>query len=169
MVPLTTGLSLISPTGLFQSLPAPLPCFIYVSPIASIASSRGVNQQQYADDTQLYLFLSPAYLSSSLCSLQRCVSSLHSWFLHNGLVLYPTKTEAVCFGTSPRLQSLSNITSIEVAGTYVSGRLRQATCVTFDKHLNFDKNISNVCSSSYFHIRGLLLTHKLPRSSPVLL
>jgi len=27
--------------------------------------------------------------------------------------------------------------------------------VTFDKHLNFDKHISNVCSSSYFHIRAL--------------
>jgi len=24
--------------------------------------------------------------------------------------------------------------------------------VTYDKHLNFDKHISNVCSSSYFHI-----------------
>ena len=34
-----------------------------------------------------------------LRSLQRCVSSLHSWFLHNGLVFIPTKTEAICFGT----------------------------------------------------------------------
>jgi len=37
-----------------------------------------------------------------------------------------------------------------------TGRLRQAILgVTFDKHLNFDKHISNVCSSSYFHIRAL--------------
>jgi len=46
--------------------------------IASIVSSNGVNQQQYADDTQLILFISPASLSSRLCSLQGCVSSLHS-------------------------------------------------------------------------------------------
>ena len=57
-------------------------------------------------DAQLFLFISPASLSSSICSLQRCVSSRHSWFLHNGLVLNPFKTEAICFGTNPRLKSL---------------------------------------------------------------
>jgi len=41
-------------------------CLTY---IASIVSSHGVNQQQYADDTKLFLFISPASLSSSLCSL----------------------------------------------------------------------------------------------------
>jgi len=47
----------------------------YVSPIASIVSSHGVNQQQYADDTQLFVVLSPSSLSSSLCSPQRCLFS----------------------------------------------------------------------------------------------
>jgi len=43
-----------------------------------------------------------------------------------------------------------------VAGTSVS-RVDYAKLlgVTFDKHLNYDKHISNVCSSSYFHIRTL--------------
>jgi len=41
-------------------------------------------------------------------------------------------------------------------------------CVWNYKHLNFDKHISSVCSSSYFHIRALrhirrFLTQKLPR------
>jgi len=81
---------------------------IHVSPIASVVFSQGVNQQQYADDSQLFVFLSPASLSRGICSLQWCVSSLHSWFIHNSLVLKPTKTEAICFGTSPRFQSLSN-------------------------------------------------------------
>jgi len=46
--------------------------------------------------------------------------------------------------------------SIEVAGTSVSlVDYVKLLDVTFDKHLNFDKHISNVCSSSYFHIRAL--------------
>jgi len=57
---------------------APILFTIYVSPIASIVSSQGFNQQLYADDTQLFVLLSPS--SSSLFSLQRCVSSLHSRF-----------------------------------------------------------------------------------------
>jgi len=130
---------------------------IYVSPIASIVSSHSVNQQQYADDTQLFLFISPASLSSSsLCSFQRCVSSLHSWFLHNGLVLNPTKTEAICFSTNPRLKSLSSLTSIEVAGSSVPlANHIKLLIVILDNHLNFDRHISNVCSSSYFRIRAL--------------
>jgi len=47
---------------------------IYVSPITSIASSHGVNQQQYADDTQHFLLLSPATYSS-LCNIRRCFFS----------------------------------------------------------------------------------------------
>jgi len=154
-------------TGLSQSLPlsytfilwcSPRRCLIgpilftiYVSPIASIVSSHGVNQQQYADDAQLFVFLFPSSLSSSLCSLQRCVSFLQRWFIHLGLVLNPTNAEAICFGSSPRLQSLSNLTSMEVAGISVS---LVVDCVKL-LGVNFDKYISNVCSSSYFHIRAL--------------
>jgi len=171
---LKTGLSPISPIGLSQSLPAPLPFSyylhlvvfpkalsspilftIYVLPIASIVSSHGVNQQQNADDTQLFVFLS-LHLYLAVSAASSGVSSLHSWFIHNGLVLNPSKTEAICFGTNPRLQSLSHLTSIEVMSTSVSlVDYIKLLGVTFDKHLNLDKNISNVCSSSYFHIRAL--------------
>jgi len=133
----------------------PILSTIYVSHIASIVSSHGVNQQQNADDTQLFVFLS-LYLYLAVSAASSGVSSLHSWFIHNGLVLNPTKTGAICFGTSPRNQSLSHITSIEVAGTSVSlVDYVKLLGVTFDKHLNFDKHITNVCSSYYFHIRAL--------------
>jgi len=124
--------------------------------MASIILSRCQSTAVYADDTQLFVFLSPSSLSSSLCSLLRSVSYLYSWFIHNGLVLHLTKTEAICFCTSPRLQSLSRLTSIEVAGTYVTlVDYVKLLGVTFDEHLNFDTHISNVCSSSYFHICAL--------------
>jgi len=71
--------------------------------------------------------------------------SLHSWFIHNDLVFNPTKTEAICFGTSPRLQSLSNITSIEFAGVSVPlVDYVKLLGVMFDKHINFDQHIFNV-------------------------
>jgi len=95
-------------------------------------------------------------ISSSLCSLQRCVSSLHCWFLHTGIVLNPTLAEAIFYGTDPRLQSLRNLTSIKVARTSVHlADHVKLLGVTFDSHLNFDKHISNVCSAFYFHIRAL--------------
>ena len=73
---------------------------IYISPIAHIASQFNVRQQQYADDTQLMLFISPSNLDNSLLNLQHCLSSLKSWFFHNGLALNSDKTEAICIGTN---------------------------------------------------------------------
>jgi len=105
--------------------------------------------------------------------LQRCVSSLHSWFLHsatinnnnnnNGLVLNPTKTEAICFCTNPRLKSLSSLTSIEVADSSVSvSNHSKLLGVTLDNQLNFYCHISNVAllptftSMLFRHIRPYL-------------
>jgi len=48
------------------SVLGPILFTIYVTPIASIVSSHGVNQQQYAVDAQLFVFLSPSsYLAVS--------------------------------------------------------------------------------------------------------
>ena len=129
---------------------------LYTSPIASFASEHGVCQQQYADDTQLYVSISPASLHSNLAKLQACLSSLQMWFLHNGLSLNPDKTEAICFGTPGRLKTLSHLTSISILDSTVvlSDRIRLLG-VTLDSSLNFDHHTSNVCSSSYYHIRSL--------------
>ena len=129
---------------------------IYISPIAHIASQFNVSQQQYADDTQLLLFLSPSNLDGSLLNLQQCLSSLKSWFFHNGLALNSDKTEAICLGTTHRRQSLSDLASIQVADASVtlSDHIKLLG-VTLDNRLSFDKHVSNVCSISYFHIRAL--------------
>ena len=129
---------------------------IYISPIAHIASQFQVCQQQYADDTQLMLFLSPSNNDSSLQNLQKCLSSLKSWFFHNGLALNADKTEAICLGTTRQRQSLSSLNSIQVADASVtlSDHIKLLG-VTLDNRLSFDKHVSNVCSISYFHIRAL--------------
>jgi len=129
---------------------------IYISPIAHIASQFNVRQQQYADDTQLMLFLSPSNLESSLVNLQQCLSSLRSWFFHHGLALNSDKTEVTCLGTAHRRQSLSSLTSVQVADASVSlSDHIKLLGITLDNRLSFDKHVSNVCSISYFHIRAL--------------
>jgi len=51
---------------------------------------------------------------------------------------------------------LSSLTSIEVAGSSVPlANHIKLLGVTLDSHLNFDRPISNVCFSSYSHIRAL--------------
>jgi len=133
------------------SVIGPILFSIYVSPIASIVSSHSVNQQQYADDTHLLSSFS-LYLYLAVSAASSGVSSLYSWFIHNGVVLNPTETEVICFGTSRWLQSPSNPTSIKVAGTSVA--LVEYVKLLLRNFSVFDKHISNVCSSSYFHIHA---------------
>lgn len=138
------------------SVLGPILFTIYVSPIASIVSQFSVHQQQYADDTQLFVCLSPSTLSTSLLSLQQCTSALTAWFFHNGLALNPGKTEAICLGTRPRRQSLSSLTSVPFFDTNVtlSDKIKLLG-VTLDNCLNLNHHVSNICSISYYHIRAL--------------
>ena len=129
---------------------------IYIFPIAHIASQFNVRQQQYAGDTQLVLFLSPSNLESSLVNLQQCSSSLRSWFFHNGLALNSDKTEVTYLGTAHRRQSLSSLTSVQVADASVSlSDHIKLLGLTLDNRSSFDKHVSNVCAISYFHMRAI--------------
>ena len=59
-------------------------------------------------------------------------------------------------GTAGRRKSLNNLTSVNVSGAQINlSDNVKLLGVTLDNFLNFDKHTSNVCSASYYHIRGL--------------
>ena len=88
---------------------------IFTSPISCIANHFGVQLQQYADDTQLLIALSPTDQSSRVI-LEECLSSVHAWFCFNGLAINPDKSEAIMFGSRQRLRSFPPHSSVDLAG-----------------------------------------------------
>jgi len=60
------------------SVLGPLLFSIYTSPIAHIAQAHGIQQQQYADDTQLYVALSPNSMVTHVSALESCLESLQA-------------------------------------------------------------------------------------------
>jgi len=129
---------------------------IYISPIGQIISGHGISHQQYADDTQLYISLSKSNPAIGISQLETCLSSLHSWFCHNGLCLNPTKSDAILFGTQQRLHNFTSIPTVNIAGSVVNLSNKITTLgVTLDSTLNFNAHVSSVCKTSYYHLQAL--------------
>jgi len=66
-------------TGIPQgSAVEPLLFTVYIYPIAGIACLHRTNRQQYADDTQLFISLSPSKYTVNLNDLTICIDALHT-------------------------------------------------------------------------------------------
>ena len=124
--------------------------------IAHIGSSYGLLQQQYADDTLLYVVLSKDNYDTPVAKLELCLSTLHTWFCYNRLALNTDKSEAIVFGTTQRSRSLPVTSTVNVAGTFVqvSNQVR-ILGVILEKRLLFDAHISTLSKSCFYRIRAL--------------
>jgi len=137
------------------SVLGPLLFSIYTSPISTIAKSHQVSQQQYADDTQLYVALLPANYNQDITALESCLNSLRNWFCENGMALNPTKSVAILFGTSQKLKSFSSLTIpvMSLGQTFNSDKLK-ILGATLDSNLTMESHIKALSSSCFYHIRS---------------
>jgi Reverse transcriptase (RNA-dependent DNA polymerase) len=115
---------------------------VFISPISKLVSNFEILHQHYADDAQLYIAFSPSHPNSGISKHEFCLTSLHSWFSHNGLCLNPTKSEAIMFGTQQRLHHFPSISSINTPGSLVSLSDKISTMgVTLDTTLPFNSHV----------------------------
>jgi len=138
------------------SVLGPLLFTIFTSPVSNIASLHNVHQHQYADDTQLFISLSPTLFSAEISNLSGCLSALNSWFCINGLALNPDKSDAIVLETRQRSASYSSLTSVDDAGSTIAlADHIKVLGVTLDKHLTFDDHVNSVSKSAFYHIRAM--------------
>ena len=101
------------------SVLGPLFFALYISPLAKILSNHGISHQQFADDTQLFIAISPTTAASKISQVELCLTDLHAWFCCNGLALNADKSDCIILGTVQRAQTFAPITSINVARSVV--------------------------------------------------
>ena len=145
------------PTGVSQgSVCRPILFSLYVSPIAEIASSYNLAQQQYADDTQLYVEVTCLNLPFNIQQLEQCLADLHTLFYLNGLTLNPDKSETIIFGTRQSALTLPSLNNIDVASCKVpiSSQVK-ILGVTLDSTLSLNRHVTTLSKACYLHIRAL--------------
>ena len=156
-------------TGVPQgSVLGPLLFVLFISPVANVINpdlsetTNLVSFHQYADDTQLYIGTNASTLVHQVASIESCTQRVHNWLLNNGLHLNPSKSEAIAF-FNPRSKPLEalaeaaeSIKSISVAGSPIKLQSSIKNLgVHLDSRMSFDKQVSETCKASYFHIRAL--------------
>jgi len=155
------GKSISSSTPCILGVPqgsvlGPLFFTLYISPISQVISNHGISHQQFADDTQLFISVSPSDYIYSLAKLEACLNSLHLWFCFNGLSLNPDKSECIILGSVQRTRTLPSFPHVNVAGTSVNFSPTIKTLgVIVDSNLTFDSHVQTLCKSCYYHIRAL--------------
>jgi len=128
----------------------------YVAPIARVINSFGVRFHQYADDTQLYIGVSPADVHLTIDLMDRCTSALQEWFTHNGMCLNPSKSEVMLLGTRQQLQKLNPVDSFSIAGSLIKPVNKiKSLGVTLDSNLSLDPHVIATCKAVHYHIRAL--------------
>jgi len=134
------------------SVLGPLLFIVYIAPIEHLVNSFSCVQQiSYADDLTLYMNLK----SGTVSNFKLCVNAVRDWLLFNDLLLNPDKSQCMKVGTRQKLGAFSD-PSLDVCGTLVPySESLKLLGATFDSTLSFDKHISSVCSSCFYHIRAL--------------
>jgi len=137
---------------------------MYTSPVGNLISAHNLHHHQYADDTQLYMAVRPS-VNVTYTGISECVADVSRWFLENGLLLNPTKTEAVLFGTRAQREKMPTACGLNITGAVVPFHdTVKLLGVTLDSSLTMDRHVAGVLRSCNYHMRALrhirhLLTH----------
>ena len=146
--PLHTGV----PQG---SVLGPLLFSLYTTPLSFLVKDSPVLFYLYADDTQLYISFTASESAKNLSILSSTLDSVHAWLTANRLSVNPSKTEYLLVGSRQQRNKLIS-SSVTFRGNVIvpSDTVRNLG-VIFDSELSFHNHISNICSSSFHHIRRL--------------
>lgn len=125
--------------------------FVYMLPLAQLIEYHNISYHSYADDTQLYISVSP-YDSTPLHSLSACIQQVNQWMSQNFLQLNAEKTEVMVFGPkNTRLEVCSQLDSMTLKATNQARNLG----VVMDSDLNLNSHIKTITKSAYFHLKNI--------------
>uniref|UniRef100_A0AAQ5X7A8 Reverse transcriptase domain-containing protein n=1 Tax=Amphiprion ocellaris TaxID=80972 RepID=A0AAQ5X7A8_AMPOC len=133
------------------SILGPLLFNIYMLPLAQTIENNNVSYHSYADDTQIYITMSPGD-HGPIQVLGKCIEQINEWLCQNFLQLNKDKTEVMVFGAKEgRLKVSLELQSLQLKTTDQARNLG----VVMDSELSFEKHIKAITKSAYYHLKNI--------------
>ncbi len=108
-------------------------------------------KHSYADDTQIYLALSPNDYSP-IDSLCQCIDEINSWMCQNFLQLNKEKTEVIAFGNKDEVLKVNAY--LDSRGQTTKNQVRNLG-VILETDLSFSSHVKAVTKSAYYHLKNI--------------
>ena len=139
---------------------------LYTTPLSLVIGKRkGIEIHFYADDTQIYVYLSHKNSSAAFEQLNRWLDDVKEWMTASKLKLNPDKTAFIAFGLKRQRDKLKGYFPTTILGSPLSpAELVKNLGVWFDSDFSLSKQVQNVCKSCFVqlhdfrHVRQFL-TH----------
>ena len=138
----------------------PLLFSLYTTPLGQVIRKyTGIKYHFYADDTQLFIHLSPDDSLKSFDRLKSCLNDIQVWMSENKLKLNPDKTKF--FGAKDRYKWLSDSFPVNILGNCLSPTdVVRKLGVLFDTKFCFNNHVNSVIKSYFISLRDL---HRIRR------
>ena len=133
------------------SILGPLLFSLYMLPLGSVIRRHNIDYHSYADDTQLYISVTPNNYSSIDC-LVNCISDINVWMSQNFLQLNQDKTEVLVIGEKNEREKLTAHLKTQALNTKHQAR---NLGVILDSDLNFETHIKNIIKTPFYHLRNI--------------
>ena len=139
------------------SVLGPILYSVYTNPISSIIHfNSSINHHFYADDTQLYITLSPTNFSCSIQTLKNCLNDIQNFMFTNKLKPNSEKTEFILIGSKNNRKQLLSHFPINILGNQVSpAQSVRNLRVVFEFTFSFSDHVSQVIKSTRVNVRDL--------------
>ena len=125
---------------------------IYVAPLANVINKHSINYRCYADGTQIYLQYAnnTTAVHEAITRIQDCITDVSNWMRRSALNIYEDKTEFIIF--SAKYYTYDQM-SIQIGtNTIQHNNNVKIHGVTLDANMTLEKQISNICRTSYMQI-----------------
>ncbi len=124
---------------------------LYMLPLSQIMRRNQIAYHSYADDTQIYLALSPNDYSH-IDSLCQCIDEINSWMGQNFLQLNKEKTEVIAFGKKDEFLKVNAY--LDSRGQTTKNQVRNLG-VILETDLSFSSHVKAVSKSAYYHLKNI--------------